>query len=260
MGAQRRQSRDATSCRLPMDAVVDLARLESGHTPSRRVLEYWNGDIPWIGIHRRQNTTDAESIRLVNRLRKLASEIPRLDCCRLTQCVSSRTASVGYVVTAAVPMATSQDFVNWVCGPGLVVRYLHYLLMAEQDSIRRFAHGTTHQTVSFPEAKAFWVCIPPLSEQRAIAEVLGGLDDKIEVNDRTRCSGVDLLGPSSVNSALLLSLRLPRVTRFQSVGVLIALILSWCSGDRKQTSGRSLRLFGRSSEPWCRECPGPGPL
>jgi len=67
------------------------------------------------------------------------------------------------------------------------------LLMAEQDSIRRFAHGTTHQTVYFPEAKAFWVCIPPLSEQRAIAEVLGGLDDKIEVNDRTRCSGVDLL-------------------------------------------------------------------
>src|SRR4051812_21405850 len=28
----------------------DIARLESGHTPSRNHPEYWNGDIAWIGI------------------------------------------------------------------------------------------------------------------------------------------------------------------------------------------------------------------
>jgi type I restriction enzyme, S subunit len=28
----------------------DLARMESGHTPSRRHPEYWGGSIPWIGI------------------------------------------------------------------------------------------------------------------------------------------------------------------------------------------------------------------
>src|SRR5664280_645564 len=30
--------------------LADVARLESGHTPSRGDKEYWNGDIPWIGI------------------------------------------------------------------------------------------------------------------------------------------------------------------------------------------------------------------
>lgn len=30
--------------------LTDLARLESGHTPSRRQPEYWGGDVPWIGI------------------------------------------------------------------------------------------------------------------------------------------------------------------------------------------------------------------
>src|SRR5207247_2152649 len=30
--------------------VTDVARLESGHTPSRKKPEYWNGNIPWIGI------------------------------------------------------------------------------------------------------------------------------------------------------------------------------------------------------------------
>jgi hypothetical protein len=27
-----------------------LARLETGHTPSRKHPEYWDGEIPWIGI------------------------------------------------------------------------------------------------------------------------------------------------------------------------------------------------------------------
>jgi type I restriction enzyme S subunit len=82
------------------------------------------------------------------------------------------------------PMATSQDFVNWVCGDDLEPRYLFYILLSEQESIRRFAHGTTHQTLYYPEAKALHVCIPPIAQQRAIAEALGALDDKIEANRR----------------------------------------------------------------------------
>jgi type I restriction enzyme S subunit len=27
-----------------------VAQLESGHTPSRKHAEYWDGDIPWVGI------------------------------------------------------------------------------------------------------------------------------------------------------------------------------------------------------------------
>lgn len=31
-------------------ALSDVARLETGHTPSRRHPEYWGGDVSWIGI------------------------------------------------------------------------------------------------------------------------------------------------------------------------------------------------------------------
>jgi hypothetical protein len=31
--------------------LTSVAKLESGHTPSRRKPEYWNGDIPWISLH-----------------------------------------------------------------------------------------------------------------------------------------------------------------------------------------------------------------
>jgi type I restriction enzyme S subunit len=82
------------------------------------------------------------------------------------------------------PMATSQDFVNWVCGPKIDPHYLKYVLLAENEALWRFASGTTHQTIYYPEAKAFHVCLPPLDEQKAIVSVLGALDDKIELNRR----------------------------------------------------------------------------
>jgi type I restriction enzyme S subunit len=82
------------------------------------------------------------------------------------------------------PMATSQDFVNWVCGPSIEAHYLKYIFLAENEALWRFASGTTHQTIYYPEAKAFHVCLPPLAEQKAIAAVLGALDDKIELNRR----------------------------------------------------------------------------
>lgn len=79
-------------------------------------------------------------------------------------------------------MATSQDFVNWVCGPDLSSTYLRYLLMLEQDSVRRFAYGSVHQTMYYPDAKALHALLPSREKQQAIAEVLGALDDKIAAN------------------------------------------------------------------------------
>ena len=83
-------------------------------------------------------------------------------------------------------MATSQDFVNWVCDPEkLDYRYLKYALLADRGSYSRFSHGTTHQTIYFPEVKALHLLAPEREEQSAIADVLSALDDKIEKNQRT---------------------------------------------------------------------------
>lgn len=166
--------------------LTDVARLESGHTPSRSKPEYWDGDVPWIGI---RDATGNHGRVICKTKQWITKEGLENSSARLlpagTVCLS-RTASVGYVVTMGVSMATSQDFVNWVCGPGISPAYLGYLFLAEQETVRRFAHGSTHQTVYFPEAKAFHVCLPGRCEQDAIAEVLGALDDKIALNERIR--------------------------------------------------------------------------
>lgn len=164
--------------------LTDVARIESGHTPSRAKEEYWNGPIPWIGIREatgNHGKTIYETSQSITELGLNNSSTRLLPA--ETVCLS-RTASVGYVVKMGVPMATSQDFVNWVCGPEMSPTYLMYILMAEQDSVRRFSHGTTHQTMYYPEAKALNVLLPPRREQNSIVEVLGALDDKIEANTK----------------------------------------------------------------------------
>lgn len=149
-----------------------LARLESGHTPSRRQPEYWGGSIPWIGIadakahHGRQIMDTVESTNDLGIANSSARVLPKHTVCL------SRTASVGYVVVMGRPMATSQDFVNWVCGPEIDPNFLKYLLIAEGKDLLRFASGAVHSTIYFPEAKAFHVCIPELREQQRIVGIL----------------------------------------------------------------------------------------
>jgi type I restriction enzyme, S subunit len=165
-------------------ALADVARLETGHTPSRKHPEYWGGGVPWIGIKdatENHGRVIADTHQHTNELgiaNSSARVLPTYTVCL------SRTASVGYVVVMGKPMATSQDFVNWVCSEAIDHRFLKYVLLAEREAFLRFASGTTHQTIYFPEVKAFHVCLPPIEEQRAIAHILGTLDDKIELNRR----------------------------------------------------------------------------
>lgn len=152
--------------------LTDVARLESGHTPSRSHSEYWDGDIPWIGLrdakvhHGATIDLTAQTVTELGIRNSSARTLPKGTVCL------SRTASVGYVVTMGRPMATSQDFVNWICSDLLDRRYLVYLLLAEHDTLLEFASGATHQTIYYPEVKAFHILLPPLPEQRRIVAIL----------------------------------------------------------------------------------------
>jgi type I restriction enzyme S subunit len=80
-------------------------------------------------------------------------------------------------------MATSQDFVNWVCGPELDPQFLALLLRASRRFILSLASGAIHKTVYVPAAQSFWVCIPSITAQGGIVE---STRDQLCVVDRAR--------------------------------------------------------------------------
>jgi type I restriction enzyme S subunit len=91
-----------------------------------------------------------------------------------TVCVS-RTASVGYVTILGKPMATSQDFVNWVPSEAVTSDWLQLVFTAEKDAFNRFSKGAVHQTIYYPEWLSMHAMLPPLAEQHRIVAKVGQL-------------------------------------------------------------------------------------
>lgn len=64
--------------------------------------------------------------------------------------------------------------------------FLKFLMQSDdvQDQLRARASGTTVLGIKQSELRKITLTLPPLDEQRAIAHILGTLDDKIELNRR----------------------------------------------------------------------------
>lgn len=151
--------------------LVNIARMESGHTPSREHPEWWDGDVPWIGIadaRAHHGGSISETFQHTN-ADGLANSAARLLPAG-TVCVS-RTASVGYVVVTGRPMATSQDFVNWVPTEAVTSAWLRLVFCASREALIKFGKGSVHKTIYFPEWLSVHVAVPPALEQaRIVAE------------------------------------------------------------------------------------------
>lgn len=161
-------------------SLLRLARQETGHTPSRRNPEYWDGDIDWLGI---KDASAHHGSLVTSTLQRITPEGLKNSSARLlptgTVCLS-RTASVGYVTILGAEMATSQDFATWTCGGALLPEYLMYALMSEGPAIKRFGGGSVHTTIYFPEIRAFHIRLAPLAEQAAIISAIRHAFSKID--------------------------------------------------------------------------------
>ncbi len=64
-------------------------------------------------------------------------------------------------------------------------RFLHYNLLYQKDTLLSFSEiGATRRALTKGMLENCEISIPPLPEQEAIAEVLGSLDDKIDLLHR----------------------------------------------------------------------------
>lgn len=150
-----------------------VARMESGHTPSRSRPELWEDcSIPWISLHDVGSMGREEFISSTTNLISeagIAESSARLLPAGTV--VLSRDATIGRAAIMAAPMATSQHFGAWVCGEQLRPRYLWLLFSTVMQShFDTLTEGSTIRTIGMPELRSFKVPLPALVEQDAIVE------------------------------------------------------------------------------------------
>jgi type I restriction enzyme S subunit len=81
--------------------------------------------------------------------------------------------------------ANCSDLVIVRCGPKLDNRFLaYYVNTVACDHVAAHLVGAVQQHFNVGSARTLRLNLPPLAEQKAIAAVLGALDDKIELNRR----------------------------------------------------------------------------
>ncbi len=171
-----------------------LTRVESGHTPSRSHPEYWVPEDcihPWFTLADIWQLRDGRQKYIEETKERISDVGLAHSAARLLPAGTvalSRTASVGFSGIFSKPMATTQDFVNFVCGPRLVPDFLLWVLRGMKPEFDRLMRGSTHQTIYMPDLMQFRVPVPRHELQRAIADFLdektAAIDTLIEKKER----------------------------------------------------------------------------
>jgi type I restriction enzyme S subunit len=167
-------------CDWDLVTLTKIAKLESGHTPSRDKADYWGGDIPWLSL---ADTDALDSLEVDKTSECVTSRGIANSSARILPkdtVVFSRTATVGKATRMKRPMATSQDFANWICGQKIEPAYLVQVFRHMGREWERLQEGSTHQTIYMPVFKKLQILRPPKAEQRKIADIGEAFDNRLE--------------------------------------------------------------------------------
>lgn len=160
----------------------DIADIIGGGTPKTSVEEYWNGDIPWLSP---RDLTGYNEVYISNGNRFITEYGLKKSSAKLmpkgTVLLTSR-APIGYVVIAKNEICTNQGFKSLVPKKDICnSEFLYYWIKNSVNYLQQLGTGTTFAEISGSVIKNIDILLPSLKEQKAIAEVLIGLDDKIDL-------------------------------------------------------------------------------
>jgi type I restriction enzyme S subunit len=159
-------------------------RVTSGGTPSRTRPDFYvDGSWPWVKTQELQDTwidhTD-EKITDEAVANSSAKVLPPN-----TILLAMYGATVGQLGILRSPMTCNQACCAMVVDSDKAdFRYLYHHLRYSRTQLKSLATGAAQQNLSGALIKSLLYPFPPLAEQKAIAAVLGALDDKIELNRR----------------------------------------------------------------------------
>jgi len=164
----------------------DVADIVSGGTPSMSRPEYWGGEIPWV------SAKDMKSFRLHD----AQDHITALGAANGTRVVSAGAILVlfrGMTLHNDLPicmvsreMAFNQDVKALVAKNGTNSAWLAYWLLANKPYLLSLVDSASHGTgrIHTEVFRDVAIEIPSEKDQCRIADILGTLDDKIELNRR----------------------------------------------------------------------------
>ncbi len=156
-----------------------VAKRGSGHTPDKQKPEYWNGGIKWISL---SDSSKLDNLHIHDSSKKISQL--GIDNSSATlhpegSVIMARDAGIGKSAIISSAMAVSQHLMAWVCGEKLNNYFLYYLLQLWKPTFENIAMGSTIKTIGLPYFKKLQIPVPPIEEQKIIADSLISVENKI---------------------------------------------------------------------------------
>jgi len=182
----------------------------SGGTPSTKVADYWNGDIPWI-----TSAAIAEEDVILQKhqrfitdlgLSKSAAKMAPKDAV-----IVGTRVGIGKAVVAPSSVAMNQDLTALVLDTRRVEpTFLAYLFKTDaiQRSMQLLARGTTIKGVPRNDLLDLLIPLPPLNKQHAITRILRLVDGRL-VAERNKKQALDALFNTLLLNLMEGKVRLP---------------------------------------------------
>jgi type I restriction enzyme S subunit len=161
----------------PTVRLEECTEIVSGATPSTSESAYWDGDICWATP---KDLSELDSAYISDTPRKITRS--GLQSCAATvlppeSVLFSSRAPIGHVAINTVPMATNQGFKSFVPNRERVhAKFLYHWLRRNRPYLESLGNGATFKEVSKAVVARIEIPLPPLPEQRRIAEILDKAD------------------------------------------------------------------------------------
>lgn len=158
----------------------EIINIIGGGTPKTSNADYWGGKIPWLSVVDFNNDN-----RYVYETEKTITEegLKNSSTKILPQgaLILSARGTVGALAQLAKPMAFNQSCYGIIAKKGTTNDFLYYLIKHIVGDLQARGHGSVFNTITRDTFETINITLPPLEEQKRIAEVLGAFDDKIEL-------------------------------------------------------------------------------
>lgn len=163
--------------------ISEMADIISGGTPKTDILEYWNGDIPWLSV--KDFSGDSKHVYSSEKsITELGLHNSATQLLFSGDVIISARGTVGEIAQVGRTMAFNQSCYGLRAKKGYSTDYLYYILKYQVKYLKAVANGAVFDTIVLKTFDRMKSNIPELPEQEKIAKILSQYDDLIEANNR----------------------------------------------------------------------------
>ncbi|MDW5418666.1 restriction endonuclease subunit S [Iodobacter sp. CM08] len=167
-----------------LSSLEEIAKVSSGGTPSRQVAEYWGGAIPWVTtaeVHFGTILDSAEKITMEG-LNNSSAKLFPVNTILMAMYGQGKTR--GQVAKLGIEATTNQACAAILLNDDHDVEYYFQFLMSRYEHIREMSNSGGQENLSGGIVKSIQVPVPPLLEQKKIAQILATWDQVIATTER----------------------------------------------------------------------------